>query len=101
MATKDITDQQVCQAYADCAPPPETDWSTALHEWATGNLTLADRPWPYELLMQRTGQPENVCYRACERAERHGLVEYGVSLRAGWLTQKGKALLDAMEPTTG
>ena len=29
-----------------------------------------------------------------ERAARRDLVEYGVSLRTGWLTDKGRALLD-------
>ena len=73
MATKDITDKQVCEAYA-----------------AYNN----DRSmWPYEILQEVTGQPWKVCYRACERASRRGLVEYGVSLRSGWLTSKGVELV--------
>lgn len=77
MATKDITDIQVCEAVRD---------SRKSH----GEL------WPYELLASRTGQPEKVCYRAMERAVRHGLIEYGVSLRSGWLTDKAVALLNVV-----
>lgn len=74
MATKDISDQQVCEAYRDYD---------------------ADRsgPWPYELLVLWSGEPWKVCYRACERAARRGLVDYGVSLRSGWLTEKGQEVL--------
>lgn len=71
MATKDITDLMVCQAYQDRQP-------TEL---------------PYDLLMQRTGECLKVCYRAMERAHGRGYIEYGVSLRSGWLTDKGKQLL--------
>ena len=49
--------------------------------------------FPYDLLQVRTGQPEKVCYRAMERADRHGLIGVGVSLRTGWLTDAGYALL--------
>ena len=73
MATKDITDKQVCEAYRDAQ----------------------DRDcWPYELLEQRTGQPQKVCYRAMERADRRGLVEVGVSLRAAWLTEAGRKMCE-------
>lgn len=75
MATKDITDRQVCEAFA---------------AFADHGLPFAD-----ERLMAATGQCDKVCYRAMERADGRGLVEYGVSLRSGWLTDKGKALLDA------
>lgn len=76
MGTKDITDLDVCRAVAD---------------FRAGGL---EGRWPYELLAQWTGQPEKVCYRAMERAERRGLLEYGVSLRTAWLTDAGRALLD-------
>lgn len=49
--------------------------------------------WPYELLAQWTGQPEKVCFCALERASDRGLIDYGVSLRTGWLTKKGEQLL--------
>ena len=70
MATKDISDVQVVQAYQ----------------------AKSDK-YPHELLMEQTGQPEKVCYAACERAARRGLIDYGVSLRTGWITEKGKSLL--------
>jgi len=47
----------------------------------------------YEILAEKFGCPEIVAYRACERALNRGLLEYGVSLRSGWLTDKGKELL--------
>ncbi len=72
MATKDITDRQVCLAVAR--------WNAA-----------QEGPWPYELLMGWTGAPFKVCYRAMERADQRGLLDYGVSLRTAWLTEKGKA----------
>lgn len=78
MATKDITDQQVCEAYA------------TFHE------DTSKQPWPYEILSKRTGECVKVCFRACERAARRGLVEYGVSLRSGWLTPKGEELVSAL-----
>lgn len=75
MSTKDISDKQVCEAYRD--------------------FKAADMrgPWPYELLQERTGQPLKVCWRAMERASDRGFVDYGVSLRTGWLTPEGEALL--------
>lgn len=73
MATKDISDAQVCRAYAEAKSIPGVFAET--------------------ILMRMTGQPEKVCYRAMERAERRGLIEYGVSLRSGWLTDAGMQLL--------
>lgn len=53
--------------------------------------------WPYEYLAEWAGAPIKVCYRAMERAFDRGLIEYGVSLRAGWLTDKGIEKLKATE----
>lgn len=56
-----------------------------------------NRGWgtfPAETLAYDLGCPEKVAYAACERACDNGLIEYGVSLRTGWLTDKGKALLE-------
>jgi len=61
MATKDISDRQVCEAYRD---------SQAFYD-----------VWPCDLLRQRTVQCEKVVYRAMERAERRGLIDSGVTLR--------------------
>lgn len=77
MATKDITDLQIVRA---------------VQAFRDRDLEL---PWPYEALSMETGQPEKVCYRAMERAERRGYLECGVSLRTAWLTEKGAALLRA------
>lgn len=49
--------------------------------------------FPYEILCEQTGEPEKVCYRAMERACDNGYLDYGVSLRTSWLTEKGKQLL--------
>lgn len=74
MAMKDITDKQVVKAY---------------------NLVNSglDKRYPYEILMEMTGQSEKVCYRAMERACDRDYIEFGVSLRTGWLTEKGEELL--------
>lgn len=92
MSTKDIPDELVCKAVAIChdrimkvsAENPNKIWG----------MGMPDKdPWPYDLLAEWTGQPIKVCYRAMERAAERDLIEYGVSLRTGWLTDKGKALL--------
>jgi len=84
MARKDISDKQVCEAYAEY------------------RRILLGQPcfikWPYEILHEMTGQPEKVCYAAMERAHARGYVEYGVSLRAGFLTDKGMDLLKGSRP---
>lgn len=74
MAMKDISDKQVCQAIEDDR---------------AGNFEY----YAYDLLMQRTGQPFKVCYRAMERACDRNFIEYGVSLRTGWVTDGGKNLI--------
>jgi hypothetical protein len=79
MAVKDITDLQVCRA---------------VQAFRDRNLEL---PWPYEALAAETGECEKVCFRAMERCERRGYLEYGVSLRTAWLTEKGMKLLAAAQ----
>ena len=74
MSRKDISDEMVVKAYHDAG-----------HSYSI---------WPETLLQEWTGEPMKVCYAAMERAHGHGLVEYGVSLHAGWLTPKGKAVLE-------
>lgn len=76
MARKDISDMQVLQAFVDMK--------------LCGRAELADA-----ILMRRTGQCEKVVYRAMERTLDRGLLEFGVSLRSGWLTDAG-ALKHAM-----
>lgn len=74
MARKDISDELVCRAYYTCrkAGVPQ---------------------WPYDLLAEWTGEPLKVCYRAMKRAFDRGYIDYGVSLRGGFLTEKGKDFL--------
>lgn len=79
MARKDITDLQVCLAYQQT------------REYNRGRVT--DLIWPEDLLVKWTGQQVKVCYRAMERAADRGYIDCGVSLRAGWLTETGKALV--------
>lgn len=73
VARKDVTDFHVVKAYS---------------EYRERGFMFV-----YEYLSVMTGEPQKVCYRAMERAADHGLIEYGVSLRTGWLTDKGKQLL--------
>ena len=73
MSRKDVTDLMVVQAYVQAKKE--------------------DR-WPYDILVEQTGEPEKVCYRAMERACERGYIEYGVSLRCGWVTEKGQQLID-------
>ena len=75
MSMKNISDAQVCRAVQDFQD------------------RRLEGPYPYETLAAETGECEKVCFRAMERACRRRLIEYGVSLRTGWLTREGKALL--------
>jgi hypothetical protein len=52
-----------------------------------------DERAPWRIIMEETGAPEKVVYAAMEREERRGYLDYGVSLRTSWLTDKGKAFL--------
>ena len=77
MAMKDITDKQVLEAVREAQAVRDAE--TCL--------------WPYELLVKWTGQPEKVCFRCMERAVGRGYLDYGVSLRTAWITDKGKKLI--------
>lgn len=78
MSMKEIPDALVCLAY---------------ERVSKGTLCSAEI-----LLKSWTKQPEEVCERACKRAEEHGLIVYGVPVKRsygvlekpGWLTEKGK-----------
>lgn len=80
MATKDVTDLMVCLAYEEIQRQRGPKFE---HEYVM----------PYDFLHEMTGQCVKVCYRAMERACDRGYIEYGVSLRTGWLTDKGWELL--------
>jgi hypothetical protein len=81
MAMKDITDAQVCRAVA----------AAKACDYAAPNYP--EGKFPYDFLMEWTGQPMKVCYRTMERACDRGFIAYGVSLRTGWLTEKGRDLV--------
>jgi hypothetical protein len=75
MATKDISDVQVLIAIIK---------------------SRSEKPrnrWPYEILQEETGECFKVCWRALERVSKRDYVDYGVSLRTCWLTDKGKEFL--------
>jgi hypothetical protein len=72
MAAKNISDFEVCLAVG---------W------YQKDNSKFAD-----EHLMEYSEEPQKVCLRALERAHKRGLIDYGVSLRSAWLTDKGRAL---------
>ncbi len=76
-ATKrsDISDFEVCKA---------------VEEFQLHHL---EGDFPYEFLAKKFGCDEKLAYSACKRACDNDLIEYGVSLRTGWLTEKGKSLL--------
>ena len=80
MSTKHVTDKMVCEAYREMKRQRDAG---------------QDCEFPHQILQRMTGQPEKVCYRAMERADDRGLVDYGVSLRTGWLTDEGIALLQS------
>lgn len=73
MATKDIPDSEVVKACRD---------------WKDEGIDAQ------ALLMIRTDQSAKVCWRAMQRAASRGLIDYGVSLRTAWPTEKGLALLE-------
>lgn len=77
MATKDISDEQVCLAYLKYQKPSPMNFPY----------------WPEEHLMIMTLQPKKVCFSAMKRADRRGYLDYGVNLHSGWLTDKGKRLV--------
>ena len=58
--------------------------------WMAYHLSLASSPrvWPSEILAQ--SYPIKVAYRAMEREFNKGNIEYGVSLRSGWLDGDAK-----------
>ena len=84
---KDISDIQVLQAYIKAKTI--RDGGRCLEFFIKKECMV----YAYDILMKETGECEKVCYRCMERAEDRGLIDYGVSLRTGWITEKGKELL--------
>lgn len=77
MATKDVPTSMVLQAVTDYK---------ALETMQQVNEHVV------QILMDRSGQCEKVCYSALYRDCTKGLIDYGVSIRRCWLTEKGKNL---------
>lgn len=87
MARKDIPDWLVVL----CAEQMRARWQHL------EPAKIADPRLPWLHLVRRlafaTGQPEKVCYAACERSSRRRLIDYGISVRGAWPTPEGLALL--------
>jgi hypothetical protein len=66
MATKDISDKQVLEAFMNRGETPVVEY-----------------------LMKQTGECEKVVYAALNRADERGFLEYGVSIRQAWITEAG------------
>jgi len=102
LQTKDLSDVLVCRhihAYATKTREIHDKWQKSGQSFfdyfsAQGE----EHPFPYETLATETGCSEKVAFRAMERVHNKGLAESGVSLRTGWLTDKGVALLNASTP---
>jgi len=54
---------------------------------------MGSRLSPIERIQQETGLPFKVCLRAAEREFERGYIEYGTSIRSGWVTAEGAARL--------
>jgi len=85
-----ISDWQVCRAVEAYQDVRQRRYPTLIEALAAAASPPAP---PYETLAAETGQAVMVCYLAMRRAARRGLIEYGVSLRTGWLTPAGRDLL--------
>lgn len=85
MALKDISDLQVCRAIL------------LMRARLAKTIDTGHRPdgpqWADDFLQEMTSQPRKVCERALERAADRDLIECGMWLRGGWLTEDGEALV--------
>lgn len=79
MACKHITDYQVVKN--------QDDYKNGLIDLCT-----------MQHLAKKTGQAFKVIYRCYERAYSRGYLDYGVTLRTAWLTDKGEQLLKNQKP---
>lgn len=91
MATKDISDKLVCAAYNQYMKASRKAVANADIQALSNTIT------PLEYLKDKTKEPTKVCWRAMERAFKRGLTGFGVGLNYGWLTVKGKELLQQGE----
>lgn len=44
----------------------------------------------WEYILEKTNTPMKIIYAAMDREDRAGYLEWGVSLRTAWLSEKGK-----------
>jgi len=51
----------------------------------------------WEYIQQKIDAPEKVIYAAMEREDERGYLEWGVSLRTAWLTEKGQLKLKELQ----
>lgn len=73
----DISDKDVCRAYL-CFNTKDKNFNPVF-------------PYPAEILWTWfSGCPKEIIFAAMERAFSRGLINYGVTLGAGWLTERGK-----------
>jgi hypothetical protein len=77
MAAKDVTTLMVLETLAD--------------DRFTGRTTVLAE------LQRRSGQPEKVIFRALERDDSKGFLDYGTWLWGAWLTDKGRAELARLQ----
>lgn len=68
-----------------------TDAIVVVACWSSHN-SRGDLGNSLDVLRGMTGAGQKVAFAAMERAAERGLVEYGVSLRTAWPTEKGFAL---------
>lgn len=54
-------------------------------------------PFTYEVLGQKYGS-EKLVFMKMQKLLREGYLEYGVSLRTAWLTEKGKSVISPLPP---
>lgn len=93
-----ISDLEVCLAYdvyrtASDAGPAFTSFYDMFVRLMTEKPGPDLCPAPYKMLAKRFNCDEKLAWSACERANNHGLIEYGTSLAFGWLTDAGKELI--------
>lgn len=55
----------------------------------------ADGSAPWRRLAERYHVPEKVVYAKMEKLYDRGLIDFGVSLRTGWPSDRGRALIVA------
>jgi hypothetical protein len=70
---------------------PTIEVMKAYHQYSTDRFG----DFPTKILMDKFNAPEKLVYSAIQRDYDNGLIEFGVSLRTGWLTDKGVELLRA------